>query len=43
MAKEIVLGRPPEVVTAKGDRDMVSDVDVQVERAVRGYLREAHS
>jgi myo-inositol-1(or 4)-monophosphatase len=40
LAKEIVLGRPPTVVTAKGDRDMVSDIDLQVERAVRGYLRE---
>ena len=40
LAKEIVLGRSPAVVTAKGDRDMVSDVDLQIERAVRGYLRE---
>jgi myo-inositol-1(or 4)-monophosphatase len=40
LAKEIVLGRSPGVVTAKGDRDMVSDVDVQIERAVRRYLRE---
>jgi len=28
------------VVNAKGDRDMVSDVDVEIEQGVRDYLHE---
>lgn len=40
MARQIICDRLPAVVSAKGDRDMVSDIDVQVERAVRGYLHE---
>jgi myo-inositol-1(or 4)-monophosphatase len=39
IASEIVR-QLPSVVDAKGDRDMVSDVDVQIERAVRAYLGE---
>ena len=39
LAIEIIRRQEPAVVTAKGDRDMVSDVEFQVERAVRGYLR----
>ena len=39
LATEIVRQRAPAVVKAKGDRDMVSDVDIEIERAVRGYLR----
>lgn len=33
--------RHTAVVTPKGDRDMVTSVDVNVERAMRAYLREA--
>ena len=39
IASEIVT-QLPSAVDAKGDRDMVSDVDVQIERAVRAYLGE---
>jgi myo-inositol-1(or 4)-monophosphatase len=39
LAVELVRARLPSVVNAKGDRDMVSDVDVEIERAIRGYLR----
>jgi myo-inositol-1(or 4)-monophosphatase len=42
IARKIIQERRPEVVSAKGDRDMVSDVDVQIEHAVRGYLQEQH-
>jgi myo-inositol-1(or 4)-monophosphatase len=38
IARDIVLQRKPEIVTAKGDRDMVSDTDIAIERAVRDYL-----
>jgi len=39
VASEIVK-QLPSVVDGKGDRDMVSDVDVRIERAVRAYLGE---
>jgi myo-inositol-1(or 4)-monophosphatase len=31
----------PQTVTEKSDRDLVSDVDLAIERAIRGYLQEA--
>jgi len=40
LAAEIVRQREPVVVRAKGDRDMVSDVDTEIERAVRRYLQK---
>jgi myo-inositol-1(or 4)-monophosphatase len=39
LATDIVRGQGPGGVQAKGDRDMVSDVDVRIERAVREYLQ----
>jgi myo-inositol-1(or 4)-monophosphatase len=39
LARQIVR-QLPSAVDAKGDRDMVSDVDVQIERAVRAFLSE---
>src|SRR5712691_6240892 len=41
IASELIRTRRPVSVTEKSDRDLVSDVDVAIERAVRGYLREA--
>jgi myo-inositol-1(or 4)-monophosphatase len=38
LAAELVRTLLPSVVNAKGDRDMVSDIDVEIERAVRDYL-----
>jgi myo-inositol-1(or 4)-monophosphatase len=40
LAAELVRARLPAVVSAKGDRDMVSDVDLEIERVVRSYLHE---
>jgi myo-inositol-1(or 4)-monophosphatase len=40
IAGRIIRDRLPAVVSAKGDRDMVSDIDVEIEHAVRGYLHE---
>jgi myo-inositol-1(or 4)-monophosphatase len=40
VAAGIIRDRLPAVVSAKGDRDMVSDIDVQIERAVRGFLHD---
>ena len=40
-ACDLIRTRRPASVTEKDDRDIVSDVDVAVERAVRAYLREA--
>ncbi len=42
LAAEIIRSCEPAVVMAKGDRDVVSDVDIEIERAVRAYLR-SHS
>ncbi|MBB5133497.1 myo-inositol-1(or 4)-monophosphatase [Thermocatellispora tengchongensis] len=38
IAREIVLSRAPRSVRAKGDRDMVTDIDLAVEDAVRAFL-----
>ncbi|WP_412515539.1 inositol monophosphatase [Actinomadura madurae] len=40
IASELVRTRVPGLVTAKGDRDMASEVDYAVERAVRAHLKE---
>ncbi|MEW2357490.1 inositol monophosphatase family protein [Spirillospora sp. NPDC029432] len=40
VARGLMVSRGPGVVTAKGDRDMASEVDYAVERAVREFLRE---
>ncbi|WP_433499072.1 inositol monophosphatase family protein [Sphaerimonospora sp. CA-214678] len=40
IASHIVKTRLPGVVTAKGDRDMVTEVDYAVEHAVRDFLSE---
>ncbi|WP_106402232.1 inositol monophosphatase family protein [Actinocorallia populi] len=40
LAHDLILTRVPGAVTAKGDRDMASEVDYAVERAVRDHLRE---
>jgi myo-inositol-1(or 4)-monophosphatase len=40
-AGDLIRTRRPASVTEKDDRDIVSDVDVAVERAVRAHLREA--
>ncbi|WP_344241876.1 inositol monophosphatase family protein [Actinocorallia libanotica] len=40
LAHDLILTRAPGAVTAKGDRDMASEVDYAVERAVRDHLRE---
>jgi myo-inositol-1(or 4)-monophosphatase len=40
IASELVRTRVPGLLTAKGDRDMASEVDYAVERAVRDYLKE---
>jgi myo-inositol-1(or 4)-monophosphatase len=41
VAADLIRTRRPTTVTEKSDRDLVSDVDVAIERAVRGMLREA--
>ncbi|WP_214415675.1 inositol monophosphatase family protein [Sphaerisporangium fuscum] len=38
VARELITTRLPGVVTAKGDRDMATEVDYAVERAVRDHL-----
>ncbi|ONI75090.1 inositol monophosphatase [Actinosynnema sp. ALI-1.44] len=38
MARTIIHHRAPAAVTTKGDRDMVTDVDLAVEEAVRAFL-----
>lgn len=40
IAGDLMRTRGPGLVTSKGDRDMASEVDYAVERAVRDYLRE---
>lgn len=40
IASNLVHSRLPGLLTAKGDRDMVTELDVAVERAVRAHLRE---
>ena len=41
IASDLIRTRRPASVTEKSDRDLVSDVDVAIERAVRGYLHDA--
>ncbi|HET6502475.1 MAG TPA: inositol monophosphatase family protein [Amycolatopsis sp.] len=38
MARRIILSRAPSSVTAKGERDLVTDIDLAVEAAVREFL-----
>ncbi|WBB63665.1 inositol monophosphatase [Streptomyces sp. WMMC500] len=38
LAKSIIVSRDPGEITAKGDRDMASEVDFAVEAAVRDHL-----
>ena len=40
IASALVRTRVPGLLTSKGDRDMASEVDYAVERAVRDYLKE---
>ncbi|MER7548335.1 inositol monophosphatase family protein [Spirillospora sp. NPDC127506] len=40
IASDLVRTRVPGLLTAKGDRDMASEVDYAVERAVRDYLKQ---
>lgn len=40
IADDLLRNRAPSVVTAKGDRDMASDLDFAIEQEVRGFLRE---
>jgi myo-inositol-1(or 4)-monophosphatase len=40
IASELIRTRRPASVTEKSDRDLVSDVDLAIERAVRGYLHD---
>ncbi len=41
IAARMALSRKPEVTAKKGDRDMVSDLDIAIERTVRGFLADA--
>jgi myo-inositol-1(or 4)-monophosphatase len=41
MASEMMRTRRPASVTEKSDRDLVSDVDLAIERAIRRHLHEA--
>lgn len=40
VAASMASSRTPRKLEFKGDRDMVSDVDIDIERAVRAYLSE---
>jgi myo-inositol-1(or 4)-monophosphatase len=40
-ASDLIRTRRPESITEKSDRDLVSDVDVAIERTIRDFLREA--
>lgn len=40
LARQIVRERSPSIVDAKGDRDMVSDIDLVIESTVREFLHE---
>ena len=40
LATEIVRQGLPPIVSAKRDRDMVTDIDVRIERVVRGFVQE---
>jgi len=39
LASDLMRTRVPGLLTAKGDRDMASEVDYAIERAVRDHLR----
>lgn len=41
MAADMVRTRQPGMVTEKRERDLVTEVDVAVEQAVRKHLQEA--
>ena len=41
IAAQMALSRKPEVTAKKGDRDMVSDLDIAIERTVRTFLADA--
>jgi myo-inositol-1(or 4)-monophosphatase len=41
IARQIIQTRPAASVTEKADRDLVSDIDLAVEHAIRDYLKEA--
>ncbi|MGO9082568.1 MAG: inositol monophosphatase family protein [Streptosporangiaceae bacterium] len=41
LARDLIRTRRPATFTEKADRDLVSDVDVAVERAVREHLHQA--
>jgi myo-inositol-1(or 4)-monophosphatase len=40
MASRIMRASPPGLLTAKGDRDVVSEVDLAIERQLRAHLHE---
>ena len=40
-AGDLIRTRRPASLTEKADRDLVSDVDVAIERTIRGYLHDA--
>ncbi|GAA1419840.1 inositol monophosphatase family protein [Catellatospora coxensis] len=40
IAREIFLTSAPGIITAKGDRDMASEVDFAIERRLAAFLRE---
>ncbi|HEX6041356.1 hypothetical protein [Longimicrobium sp.] len=39
IASNLMRTRVPGLLTAKGDRDMASEVDYAIERAIRDHLR----
>ncbi|HLZ09159.1 MAG TPA: inositol monophosphatase family protein [Chloroflexota bacterium] len=41
MASELLRTHQPGQLTAKGDRDMATEVDFEIERRVRAFLRDA--
>jgi myo-inositol-1(or 4)-monophosphatase len=41
LARSILLATTPDEITVKADRDFASDIDYQIEREVRTYLRDA--
>jgi myo-inositol-1(or 4)-monophosphatase len=41
IGSELILTSVPHEVRTKGDRDIVTDVDVKIEQEIRSYLRQA--
>jgi myo-inositol-1(or 4)-monophosphatase len=41
MARQIILTRRPDSVREKADRDLVSDIDLEIERSVRAHFEHA--